>query len=69
VIFKDEAARDAYLPHLLQQVHVAKLLPMLESGIEGDLKQKSIHCSNSCLPQLTFASTLANAPDQKRGDK
>jgi hypothetical protein len=35
VIFKDEAARDAYLPRLLQQVHVAKLLPMLESGIEG----------------------------------
>lgn len=33
--FADEAARDAYLPHPLHQAVVAKLLPMLEGGVEG----------------------------------
>jgi hypothetical protein len=33
--FADAAARDAYLPHLLHQAVVAKLLPMLEGGVEG----------------------------------
>ena len=33
--FVDEAARDAYLPHPLHQAVVAKLLPMLDGGLEG----------------------------------
>jgi hypothetical protein len=33
--FVDAAARDAYLPHPLHQAVVAKLLPMLEGGVEG----------------------------------
>jgi hypothetical protein len=33
--FADAAARDAYLPHPLHQAVVAKLLPMLEGGLEG----------------------------------
>lgn len=35
MIFEDESARDAYLPHPLHQAVVAKLLPMLDGGIEG----------------------------------
>jgi hypothetical protein len=35
MIFADEAARDAYLPHPLHQAVVAKLLPMLEGGLDG----------------------------------
>lgn len=33
--FADAASRDAYLPHPLHQAVVAKLLPMLEGGVEG----------------------------------
>jgi len=33
--FADEAARDGYLPHPLHQAVVAKLLPMLEGGVDG----------------------------------
>jgi len=33
--FADPAARDAYLPHHLHQAVVAKLLPMLDGGLEG----------------------------------
>lgn len=33
--FADAAARDAYLPHPFHQAVVAKLLPMLEGGVEG----------------------------------
>ena len=33
--FADAAARDAYLPHPLHQAVVAKLLPMLEGGVDG----------------------------------
>lgn len=33
--FADAACRDAYLPHPLHQAVVAKLLPMLEGGVEG----------------------------------
>lgn len=35
--FVDAAARDAYLPHPLHQAVVARLLPMLEGGLEGVL--------------------------------
>jgi hypothetical protein len=35
--FRDEAARDAYLPHPEHQRVVAQLLPMLEGGIDGVL--------------------------------
>ncbi|MFN4866208.1 MAG: Dabb family protein [Cyanobium sp.] len=35
--FADAAARDAYLPHPLHQAVVARLLPMLEGGLEGVL--------------------------------
>jgi hypothetical protein len=33
--FVDAAARDAYLPLPLHQAVVAKLLPMLEGGLDG----------------------------------
>ena len=33
--FADAASRDAYLPHPLHQAVVAKLLPMLEGGVQG----------------------------------
>jgi hypothetical protein len=33
--FADAAARDAYLLHPLHQAVVAKLLPMLEGGLDG----------------------------------
>jgi hypothetical protein len=33
--FADAAARDAYLPHPLHQAVVAKLLPMLDGGLDG----------------------------------
>lgn len=33
--FADAASRDAYLPHPLHQALVAKLLPMLEGGMQG----------------------------------
>lgn len=33
--FRDEAARDAYLPHPAHQRVVEKLLPMLEGGLAG----------------------------------
>lgn len=33
--FADAASRDAYLPHPLHQAVVAKLLPMLEGGLQG----------------------------------
>ena len=33
--FADPAARDAYLPHHLHEAVVAKLLPMLDGGLEG----------------------------------
>jgi hypothetical protein len=33
--FADTTARDAYLPHPLHQAVVAKLLPMLEGGVDG----------------------------------
>lgn len=33
--FADAASRDAYLPHPLHQALVAKLLPMLEGGLQG----------------------------------
>jgi hypothetical protein len=33
--FADSAARDAYLPHHLHQAVVAKLLPMLDGGLDG----------------------------------
>ena len=35
--FADAAARDAYLPHPLHQAVVAKLLPMLDGGLDGVL--------------------------------
>lgn len=35
--FVDGAARDAYLPHPLHQAVVARLLPMLEGGLDGVL--------------------------------
>jgi len=37
ITFRDGAARDAYLPHPEHQRIVAKLLPMLEGGMEGVL--------------------------------
>lgn len=33
--FADAPSRDAYLPHPLHQAVVAKLLPMLEGGLQG----------------------------------
>jgi hypothetical protein len=33
--FADPAARDAYLPHPAHQAVVAKLLPMLDGGLDG----------------------------------
>jgi hypothetical protein len=33
--FADSAARDAYLPHPTHQAVVAKLLPMLDGGLDG----------------------------------
>jgi hypothetical protein len=33
--FADSAARDAYLPHPAHQAVVARLLPMLDGGLEG----------------------------------
>ena len=33
--FTDAAARDAYLPHPAHQALVAKLLPMLDGGLNG----------------------------------
>jgi len=35
--FRSEAERDAYLPHPAHQRVVAKLVPMLEGGLEGAL--------------------------------
>lgn len=35
MIFADEDARAAYLPHPLHQAVVAKLLPMLDGGLDG----------------------------------
>ena len=33
--FADEAARDAYLPHPAHQRVVARLLPLLDGGLDG----------------------------------
>ncbi len=33
--FRDEAARDAYLPHPEHRAIVERLLPMLDGGLEG----------------------------------
>jgi len=35
--FADEAARNAYLPHPEHQAIVARLLPLLEGGLDGVL--------------------------------
>jgi hypothetical protein len=35
--FADEAARDAYLPHPEHQAIVARLLPLLDGGLDGAL--------------------------------
>ncbi len=35
MLFDDEAARDAYLPHPAHQAVVEQLVPMLEGGLAG----------------------------------
>lgn len=35
MLFDDEAARDAYLPHPAHQAVVEQLVPMLEGGLTG----------------------------------